>query len=392
MDLTSNSFQVVTAALVFILGALLVAGFGRSVQAGNGRILMLYVWHTIFCMVYSWYVQAEGGDAVSYYAIALRGGVEFDAGTAGVQYLTMLMVQILGLSFIGTFLLYNIFGSIGLLAFDACLRIATRNKTRSIRRLATLIIFLPSVSFWSSGLGKDALSFMATGLALWAALELNRRTILMAIAVGVMLLVRPHIASIMMLGLIVGLLFQGKTSPMKKILITVVAVFAAAIMVPFALEYAGVGEADDATALISYVESRQAANMEGGSSVDIAAMSLPMKLFTYLFRPIIFEARSIFSLAAAIDNLILLYLFVTGGRILLRGRQAISLGNRTFLWTYSLLTWLILALTTANLGIAMRQKWMFTPMLIFLFISVMGRARAQPAEARHLPVRSVILR
>ncbi|BBI68845.1 hypothetical protein PKHYL_30360 [Psychrobacter sp. KH172YL61] len=37
-----------------------------------------------------------------------------------------------------------------------------------------------------------------------------------------------------------------------------------------------------------------------------------MQLFTYMFRPLIFEARSVTTLAAAIDNLILLYLFVIG--------------------------------------------------------------------------------
>jgi hypothetical protein len=39
-------------------------------------------------------------------------------------------------------------------------------------------------------------------------------------------------------------------------------------------------------------------------------------------------------------------------------------------------------LTTANLGISVRQKWMFAPMLIFLFISFIGRPRQHAAEPR----------
>jgi hypothetical protein len=39
------------------------------------------------------------------------------------------------------------------------------------------------------------------------------------------------------------------------------------------------------------------------------------------------------------------------------------------MWLYVLLTWVVLATTTANLGISMRQKWMFTPVLVFLLIS-----------------------
>jgi hypothetical protein len=35
----------------------------------------------------------------------------------------------------------------------------------------------------------------------------------------------------------------------------------------------------------------------------------------------------------------------------------------------------LLSMTTANLGIAMRQKWMFTPILIFLLISIIAAAQ-----------------
>ncbi|MGC8121871.1 hypothetical protein ACP2AU_15435, partial [Marinobacter sp. VGCF2001] len=112
-----------------------------------------------------------------------------------------------------------------------------------------------------------------------------------------------------------------------------------------------------------------------GGRVDIASMSLPVQLFTYLFRPLFFEARSVFALAAAIDNLILLGLFVFGGIALLRGKKTGLGENRVFMWAYALCAWLILAMTSANLGIAVRQKWMFVPMLIFLLVSVLGRRR-----------------
>ena len=38
-------------------------------------------------------------------------------------------------------------------------------------------------------------------------------------------------------------------------------------------------------------------------------------------------------------------------------------------------------MTTANLGIAARQKWMFTPVLIYLLMSVMGRPRQTATDA-----------
>lgn len=385
MDLSYSLSQIIGAIVVFILGALVAPVTGRYFHTRRSRSLLLYCWHSLLCLTYYWYVQTSGGDAIGYYLAALRGGVEFDVGTAGIQYLTMLLVQVFGMSFLGLFLFYNILGSIGLLAFDACLRIATQDKTRNTRRLATLIIFLPSVSFWSSSIGKDAISFLAAGLALWAALDLNRRIPLITVAVVLMLLVRPHMAGMMLIGLTVALLVERRFSFPKKLLLGAMAVSVAIPMVPFALEYAGLGEASNTEALVSYVETRQGYNMEGGGGVDLQSMNLPMKLFTYMFRPVIFEAQTVFALAAAIDNLILLYLFTMGWRVLIGGGANVERGARVFLWVYAMAAWLALSLTSANLGIAMRQKWMFIPMLIFLFISAMGTARVQPVASRSLP-------
>ncbi|GAB3473384.1 hypothetical protein [Azotobacter salinestris] len=394
MALVSSVWHVISAILIFLIGALLVTWAGRHFRTGTGRGLTLYVWHTLFCLVYAWYTLKYGGDAISYYRAARSGAPEFHVGTYGVIYLTHLLIKYPGLSLLGAFLVYNIFGSLGLLAFDASLRAVTHGKRRLYRRLATLIVFLPSVSFWTSGIGKDALSFLATGLALWAALDLQRRTPLVGIAVAILLLVRPHMAGMLVMSLSLALLLHPKTSLARRVLLGSIAVAVAASLVPFGLEYAGV-KGTDTEALMEYVEGRQEHNMKGGGAVDISSMSLPMQLFTYLFRPLPFEAFSIFALAAALDNMILLYLFVMGGRAMLRrpaGRRYRE--NRIFLWSYALVAWPMLAMTTANLGIALRQKWMFTPMLILLFLSALGTVRQQvrPASPPPSPVMQIYQR
>ena len=112
MDLTSSPLQIVSAAVVFLLGAFVAMSLGRRFNATYSRSLSLYAWHSVLFMVYAWYVQSYGGDATVYYQEAVNGGIEFDVGTAGVKFFTMLVVQLLGLSFMGAFLFYNIFGFI----------------------------------------------------------------------------------------------------------------------------------------------------------------------------------------------------------------------------------------------------------------------------------------
>jgi hypothetical protein len=122
--------------------------------------------------------------------------------------------------------------------------------------------------------------------------------------------------------------------------------------------------------------------MDGGGAIDISKMSLPEQLFAFMFRPFIFDIHSMFAAAAAFDNLILFVLFILGAWSMLKGMRSDLGENRIFMWAYTLTAWTVLAVTTANLGIALRQKWMFAPMLIFLFISVIGRRKLAPSISK----------
>lgn len=371
MELYSSHWHVLSAFLVFVFGFIVVLSLRRVFLAAFNRAVLLYLWHTLFCLAYLWYANENGGDALGYFEAALSANFDFDFGTAAVNFLTAIIVQGLGLSLLGTFLVFNIFGSIGLLAFDSCLKLAVINKPIFIKRLSTVIVLLPSVSFWSSAIGKDSLSFMAICLALWAALNLRQRIPLMVFSIILMLLIRPHMAGAMLMALVVAILLDSRIATVPKIILGFSSLIGAIILVPFALQYAGVGEDISADSIMSYVEARQGFNMDGGGGIDIASMSLPMQLFAYMFRPIIFEARSIFAFAAAIDNTILVYIFALGLYGILIRKQSVVLGNHVFMWTYVIIAWLILATTSANLGISIRQKWMFAPVLIFLLISAM---------------------
>jgi hypothetical protein len=289
--------------------------------------------------------------------------------------MTGFLSQEVGLSLAGAFLIFNFFGFVGLLAVDATLQVAVAKKRKRVRRLATLIVFLPSMSFWSSAIGKDSIAFMATGLVLWASLRLSKRYWLMATGVVTMLIVRPHIAALMILALALSTAFHSHLSIIKRTVLGVFAAGAAAAVLPIAIGYAGLESDAGVAGVAEYIELRQRYNLAGGGAVDISELSLPVKMFTYLFRPMPFEAYSIPSLAASIDNVLLLLLIGLGARQMLKGRNATVSSDRIFMWAYSVSAWLILGLTTANLGIAVRQKWMFTPMLLFLFISVIGRAK-----------------
>lgn len=380
MTLINSASDIVGIFLVLLLGGFISIALAPVFSTTSARALGLYAWHSVFSIIYAWYVINSGGDMWGYYMAAKAGIQEFDVGTYGIHFLAALIYEFTGLSFLGMGLVFGLFGAIGLLAFDAALRTVTETSTAKMKNLALIIVLLPSVSFWSAGMGKDAISFMAMALLLWASFNLGQRKLAAVLAILAMLFVRPHIAGIMIMALAFAAVFDKRTFFAQKLALAGLSFVVALSMVPFALNYAGVGEGANAKDVMDYVESRQGHNLEGGGGVDIAKMSLPMQMFTYVFRPLPFEAHSVAAFMASIDNMLLLYLFVFG---LIARFQLVPPHpgiNTYFIWSYSLVTLLILSMTTANLGIAMRQKWMFVPFLMVLLLSYVANKEALKAS------------
>ena len=234
-------------------------------------------------------------------------------------------------------------------------------------------MLLPSVSFWSSALGKDAIAFMATGLTLWAALNLRDRWKLLALAITIMLVVRPHVGGILLAALSISFFLLGNFSFFKKALFSAASVLVMVLLLPVLLKFVGLDEGANLDSVNQQIEKRQGYNQHGGGSIDISQMSLPVQMFTYMFRPLPYEVKNLFGLLTSIENLFLMFLLLLAIPSIFSHKIKMLVydekENRLFLLIFMLLTWMILAMTTANLGIASRQKWMFTPIfLYFLFV------------------------
>jgi hypothetical protein len=375
MNLVQEIWGVVSAIIVFVLAFVVCIEVGYKFNASKTRVIFLYLWHTLYCLVACWYSLNYVSDAFGYYQKAQMNEWAFSFGTEFVDFFTKVLYEFFGLSFVGLFLVFNLFGVIGLLAFDASLRAATIYKKTIIKILGTVIVLLPSVSFWSSAIGKDSISFMSVCLILWSSINLKRRINILFLSIILMLLVRPHIAFIMMIATAFGILFDPLTSKKSKIVISSFIIFGVLMLFPFIISFSGYDDALNISGVAEFIETRQGFNMEGGGGIDISSMNLFEQLVAYLFRPFAFEVDNIFSAAAAFDNTILLGMFFVFCINVFSGRKSNLNENRVLLWLYACLVWTLLAMTTSNMGIALRQKWMFAPILIYLVISLMGERK-----------------
>ena len=381
MNLFSSPWDIFSPLLVWGLGLPVARWVGSQYGQTQKRSFLLYVWHTLWCIAYLIFTFTSGGDALMYYAQGLQELPDFELGTQFVIYFTYFLASPLFLSYLSCFLVYNIIGFVGFIGLDAILQQLTYAQSNLLKRLAALIIFLPSLSFWSSAIGKDGFAFSAAVLALWACLDLSRRIPVIFLAVLVMLLVRPHVAAFMVLALIVDSIFNRQVSPLRRIGLALILLVAANWLFPLVSEYVGIGGIENFNDASAYVESKQSYNQYGGGSIDISSMPLLIQLPTYILRPALFDVNSFFSFAAAIDNSILLSILVFGLSGFLRGRRLPVRSSSIFMYVYIAISWLVFATTTANLGISIRQKWMFLPMMLYISFALACRA---PKSTKYL--------
>jgi hypothetical protein len=205
-----TAWKIFSAAIIFLAGAFLAVSLGRFFKIPQKRAVFFYAWHTAFCLYIFHYSLTNIADSTLYYIKSLEYNEGLSLGTDGIYFLTSFFSAGLGLSYGGVFLVYNIFGFIGMVAFASSLQHVTFGASRFARQTALAIILMPGLSFWSSAIGKDALTFMAAGLATWGALDLSRRYPALFIATLAFLLARPHMAGILLACITFALMFASR--------------------------------------------------------------------------------------------------------------------------------------------------------------------------------------
>lgn len=375
--LQAESAIQVTLDILFIFLGLLIAIYQRRLfNLPISLALFYYAWHTVFSLAYLQFTIGRELDAEQYYLYSKSISEYFSLGTVAVYYFTSIFSVYLDMSFLGCFLVFNLIGYLGMAAFAGSLREVSVGKSNAIILLATFIPLLPGVSFWSSMIGKDAISFLGAGLLCWSSLDLRRRFAAFAIAAILFTLVRPYIGSIILVSFTISILIFGRIGLINRMLILLMSVPAAFFIISYTLDVLQLGYSTSTSDIGEFVEGRQTANMEGGSSIDIANMSIPLRLLSYLYRPLFVDANGILGAIASSENLALLGLSIAAlFKLRFRIEQFSSIAQ-SFLVVYCFSSWIVLANTTANLGLASRQKWMILPILLLLIVALLS------AEAR----------
>lgn len=254
------------------------------------------------------------------------------------------------------------------------------------RRYAVLVLFLPSMLFWPSSIGKEALMVFCIGFVSYGAAQLLGARVkisgIVTFSLGAagLLFIRPHMALIAITALgfaaavstVVG--FSGEVDKKAKSKAFAVRMVALVVLIGGGLGATTqvskvLGDGTEGTAGITGVLARtQAQTAEGGSKFNAVAVTNPAQFpaatVTVLFRPFPWEARNLNGVIASGEGFLLLTLMVIGRRRLLSWAR--MLGKRPYLvfcLAYAA-TFIVAFSYIGNFGILARQRTQMLPLAL----------------------------
>ena len=178
-----------------------------------------------------------------------------------------------------------------------------------------LLMMEPSLTFWTAGLGKDAVMVFAAGLytygvVAWWRTRIGSYLLLALTGVTMATVIRPWMG-VILLGPAIILIYGLQRHLFSRLITTAVVVATVIEALPFLLSAFYLEAARDITEQVATLSSRFNAGGSAGLLVvlpgpgDIIRYA-PFGIFTALFRPLPGEIMNPFGLMAGIENLFLL--------------------------------------------------------------------------------------
>ncbi|WP_243694677.1 hypothetical protein [Flavobacterium psychrotolerans] len=340
----------------------------------------LYWYHLLFFAIYFMYSIYNNSDSLLYYLTVGNKGDQwpelFYTGTRFISFFAVPFVY-LGLSYSSVMLVASWFGYVGFVYAYLYFRESIPINVTVFGRfdLLTLLLFLPNMHFWTASLGKGALIFMGLMVFTQAVKFPQKRIVALLIGGFFIYMVRPHVMLFVLVGVMIGILTgKGKISIGIKLLVLVASIVFLAAASSSILAVAKLENSENVVDDFEQFSDTNSAKLESSakSGVSMASYPLPLKLFTFWFRPLFVDSPGAIGMFSSVENLIYLLLFAKICnrrflRFILKAPYMVKMSIIVFLLSSFALTFVM-----SNLGIIMRQKSMvmyFGFFVIYYFLA-----------------------
>lgn len=366
----------------------LVIGFNlkfifRSLDKRDHRFLnKLFAFHILISLAFAFLVSQNGGDAQLYWSFPkdnswadIMDVVQRGSASGIIYSINYIPSKILDLSFYTGNICYGLLGHLGFVYFYMLLKslFGDTKKLHGIKAfripIYPLIWFLPNLHFWSSGIGKDTILFFCIALFIYSIQKLKTRWLGLLLSVILSLAIRPHMIFFLIFSFGLANLLDHRMKGYTKILLFGIFIITFIYIFNFVIDFIQL-ESLDSAAVEEYARTKASKlnQADSSSGVDISAYPYPLKVFTFLYRPLFFDINGLLAVLASFENFFLLLVTIS----IFRNKPWAGLRKSDSLIKGLLLFFLCGAATfpliLGNLGIMLRQKNPFIPCLLIIGI------------------------
>jgi hypothetical protein len=300
-------------------------------------------------------------------------------GTGFLETVTGILYSVTGSSKLGAFTVFAWLGFIGLLLCWRAFCRAVPNGDH--QRYGMLVLFLPSLLYWSSALGKDAWALFGLGLCAYGVSRCLTRKPLTGLAflgagLWAVVMIRPHVGLVVFAGLVLAALLykphkKSALNPIVRVITFGILFVMMLVLLAQTQQFLGVESLNQETVntQLSNAEGRTSKEDVGSVFTPVRVntpLDLPWATATVLFRPFPYEAHNAQSLATSFEAIFLIYLMVRGWRRLIAipatARRAAYIAyclGITFTFVYAFSSF-------SNFGILARQRCQVMPFFLAL--------------------------
>jgi len=360
----------------------------------NKFLKQLFWYHLFLSSVYYVYAVFNRSDSSFYYykiETFHRGPNWFDfygTSTTFIEWTGYPFVHWLGFSYEAMMALFAFFGFLGFIYFYKFFRerIAFKNDFMGFD-LLHLFFLLPNLHFWSGSFGKGSFIFLGIGLLFYGLNNIPKRYWILLIGAIITYHIRPHILMVILASSLIGFTFSTKGLGYSvKFIMIAIATVALGFIYQDVLQMVGLETETIFTEGLN-MDNRASELAKATSGLDITTMSLPLQVFTFLFRPLFFDAPGMLGIIVSFENVFLLgitlaFIFKGGILYIIKGDFAVKTAFFSFI-TVSV----ALAQISGNLGIAIRQKSQVMMLFLFVILQLYDDKKKQAFSARMRKVR-----
>lgn len=324
-------------------------------------------YHLVFACFAWWYIVQNNGDAMKYWFVGqdlsqMAWADFFRPGTDIIKLITFPFVKYLHLPFLAGFILFSSWSAYGFYRLWEMM-ISRAKDNDLLILLSAMLLLLPNLHFWTSVIGKEAFLFVPVVLITENILKKRWYSLSMIFSFVVLGLVRPHVAAVFLLALVMAVMLREKLSMRSRMmLLFCAAVFGIAVY--FILREITHSEHGLFNKIGRLYHAHNWKLKATSAYVPLEEYPYPYKMFTFYFRPLPFEKGAWYYHILGWESVAIMVLIVLLLYAILKNKVDIKWDIFKFFVVFVLLLYgTMYVYAYANFGLIVRTRALIIPVL-----------------------------